>query len=71
MSEIFPSKIISCKKFSDAFFLSGNHPLTTKNLVGTNLMTKLNLSKSQFSLKFVTNKFFAVGIFLENPAPPI
>ena len=27
MSEIFPSEIISCKKFSDAFFVSGNHPL--------------------------------------------
>ena len=26
MSEIFPSEIISCKKFSDAFFVSGNHP---------------------------------------------
>ena len=25
-SEIFPSEIISCKKFSDAFFVSGNHP---------------------------------------------
>ena len=26
-SEIFPSEIISCKKFSNAFFVSGNHPL--------------------------------------------
>ena len=47
---ILMSEIISCKKFSDAFFVSGNHPLRRESA-----WSHRKEKMSNFMKKFLTN----------------